>query len=419
MLITLTVYRGSHKMAGLVLKGVNKVYHSGSLALYNANLHLGDGEFIAVVGGEKSGKSTLLRVIAGLETVDGGKVILDGRDITEAEPKDRDLAMIFNNNTLYPSLNVYDNMAYGLRMRKASQTLVDQRVKSAAEILGLSDLLSRKPKTLTGAQKQKVALARAIVREPKLYLLDDPLSGFDGQLKGEMANIIVNLQARMNGTFIYATKSISDAMSMATRIIVLKDGFTQQIDTPANLYDYPANAYVAFLIGSPTINFFNGCEVIEEDGAVYAQNRDVKIPLSEKVLSRFTAKDEYVGTGKKVIIGVRPEDISAGEGGFTLQGKISEAENIGGCSYINCDLNGKLSVIAMAEGEKDAAASLCINLDRVYIFDDTTRFTLLERDEGYFNSGYADADLKPLPFDEEEGVKKRVSNVFKKDKKKK
>ncbi len=401
-------------MAGLVLKGVNKVYHSGALALYNVNLHLGDGEFIAVVGGEKSGKTTLLRVVAGLEKADGGKIELDGKDITEFEPKDRDVAMIFNSNTLYPSLNVYENMAYGLRMRKASPALIDQRVKSAAEILGLNDLLTRKPKTLTSAQKQKVAFARAIVREPKLYLLDDPISGFDGQLKGEMANIIVNLQARMNGTFIYATKSISDAMSMATRIVVLKEGFVQQIDTPANLYDYPANAYVAFLIGSPTINFINGCVIVEEDGALYAEHKGIKVPLSEKVVKRFTGKDEYVGTGKKVILGIRPEDISAPSGEFAFEGKVSESEKLGGAAYVNCDMDAGISLIAMAQGEKGAKISLAFDLDRLYIFDDETRFSLLERDEGYTESGYADASSMPLPFDEEEAVKKRVSSALKK-----
>ncbi len=406
-------------MAGLVLKAVNKVYHSGALALYKVNLHLGDGEFVAVVGGEKSGKTTLLRVVAGLEEADGGKIEIDGRDITEAEPKDRDIAMIFNNNTLYPSLNVYDNMAYGLRMRKASPALIDQRVKSAAEILGLTDLLTRKPKTLTSAQKQKVALARAIVREPKLYLLDDPVSGFDGQLKSEMANIIVNLQARMNGTFLYATKSINDAISMATRIVVLKEGFVQQIDTPANLYDYPANAYVAFLIGSPTINFINGCEIKEEEGVCYAVYKTIKIPLSEKVLSRFTAKDEYIGTGKKVILGIRPEDISAGEGACALSGKISESEKIGGNSYINCDLEGGVSLIAMAEGAKGGKASLVIDLDRVNLFDDVTRLTLLARDGGYFESGYADANVPPMSFTDEENVKKHIADSLKPSKAKK
>ncbi len=405
-------------MAGLTLKGVNKVYHSGALALYDINLHLGDGEFIAVVGSEKSGKTTLLRVIAGLEEANGGKVELGGKDITDTDPRDRDIAMIFNSNTLYPSLNVYDNMAYGLRLRKASPTLIDERVKAAAEVLGLSELLAKKPKTLTSEQKQKVAFGRAIVREPKLYLFDDPLSGFDGTLKGEMANIIVNLQVRMTGTFVYATKNLTDALSMATRIMVMKEGFLQQIDTPSNLYDYPANAYVAFYIGSPTINFFHEVTVSEEDGKIYLNSKDLKMPLSEKIANRFETKDEYIGTDRKVIVGIRPEDLKETTEGdcYSIPGKISDTGAVSDIYFSNIDLDSGLPVVACVTGQKGEEINLTPDMNRIYLFDDKTRLTLLARDEGYVQTGYADADRIPFSYEKEQEIENKTSEFLKKQK---
>ncbi|MCX4287592.1 MAG: ATP-binding cassette domain-containing protein, partial [Clostridia bacterium] len=217
-------------MANLKLNGVNKVYPSGSLALHNISLEAKDKEFLVISGGENSGKSTLLRVIAGLEDVTSGEIFIGDKDATEAAPKDRDITMVFKSDTLYPNMTVFENMAYGLRVRKAPQTLVEQRVKAAAAILGLESLLYRKPKMLTAAQKQRVAIARSIVREPKLYLFDEPLSGLDDKLKAELLNIVINMQARMQGTFIYSTKNVAEAMTIGTRIVVLKNGIVQQID---------------------------------------------------------------------------------------------------------------------------------------------------------------------------------------------
>ena len=252
-------------MAGLKLNGVNKIYPSGENALFNINFETKDKEFIVVVGGEASGKSTLLRVVAGLEEPSSGEIYIDDKDVTDVEPKDRDIAMVFRSSTLYPALNVFDNMAFGLRLRKAPQALIEQRVKAAAAILGLNDVLYRKPKALTAAAKQRVAIGRAIVREPKLYLFDEPLSGLDDNLRADMLNVIINLQARMEGTFVYATKNLAEAMAIGTRIVVLKNGLIQQIDTPENLYDYPANAYVAFYIGAPTINFVKDAQITKSD----------------------------------------------------------------------------------------------------------------------------------------------------------
>ncbi len=404
-------------MANLKLKSVSKIYPSGTLALYKANLELADSEFIAVIGGEKSGKSTLLRVIAGLEEATEGNIIVGDKDVTTADPKDRDIAMIFQGNTLYPSLNVYDNIAYGLKLRKASNALIEQRVKVAAEVLGLTDILNRRPKALTAEQKQKVAFARAIVREPRLYLLDDPLTGFDAALRDGLRSVLVNLQARMKGTFVYATKSVSDAISMASRILVLREGMIQQIDTPANLYDYPENAYVAFIIGSPTVNFINGAEIVEEEGAVYAAKDGVKLALPENIKARFTSLSEYVNTGKKVIVGLRPEDMTVvREGGF-MSALVATTEEICGVNYADCD-GEELSFVVRAEGsDKGDTVNISADLGHMLIFDGTTRLTLLARDEGYVKTGHADAERKPLGYDEEEAIKTRLKVVPKNDKK--
>lgn len=396
-------------MASLKLSGVNKVYPSGTLALYDINLETSDREFIVIVGAEESGKSTLLRVIAGLEDVTDGQIFIDGKDVTEVEPKDRDIAMVFRNDTLYPALNVFDNMAFGLKMRKASPTLIEQRVKAAANILGLTDILYRKPKTLTGAQRQKVAIGRAMVREPKLYLLDEPLSGLDDKLKDELLNVIINLQARMEGTFVYATKNLNEAMTIGTRLIVMKGGTVQQIDTPANLYDYPANAYVAFFIGSPTINFVNNAKIVKSDEGVFVEKGDFKLKLAENIKARFENIDEYINNEKSVILGIRPEDAQTVKGSGA---KVTKTESDGETTYAECEYCSQTLVV---KTQTDAAAGeygLEIDASHAYLFDGETRLTLLKRDGGYEKTGYADADKSPLTFPEEEELLKK----FKADK---
>jgi multiple sugar transport system ATP-binding protein len=406
-------------MAGLKLKDVNKIYPSGTLALCNVNLELKDNEFIAIVGGEKSGKSTTLRTIAGLEEITEGDILIDDKSVNGVDPKDRDIAMIFQSNTLYPALTAYENMAFGLKLRKASQALIDQRVKSAAQILGLTDVLYRKPKALTAAQKQKVALGRAIVREPRLYLFDDPIAGLDTSLKASMRNVIVNLQARMNGTFIYATKNVSEAVTMATRIVVLRDGFVQQIDTPANLYDYPANAFVAMFMGSPAINFINNAKIVSEDGVVYAVSGDIKLPLADNILNRFTSKDEYINSGKSVILGIRPEDLSQVTEGGNFNGKVTEVEEVAGITYANCDVASNVNMTVKVENvQKGDSVLLAAHLGNMYIFDGHTRLTLLARDGGYEKNDFADADKIPLSFEEEEAIKAKSKQPINEKKKK-
>lgn len=402
-------------MANLRLENVSKIYPSGALALYKINLELPDSQFIAVVGGEKSGKTSLLRVIAGMEEATEGKVIIGDKDVTEVDARDRDVAMIFQGDSLYPSINVYDNIAFPLKLRKANPTLIEQRVKVVAEMLGLTDVLSRKPKALTTEQKQKTAFARAIAREPRLYLLDDPLAGLTGELKSSLRSVLVNLQLRMKGTFIYATKNVNEAITMATRILVLRDGMVQQIDTPANLYDYPVNTYVAFLIGSPTTNFMNNAAILKEDGNYFAELDGIKFALPENIVSRFKNIDEYANTDKKVIAGIRPEDMSIADEG--LEAEATECEEIAGKSYCDCSV-GKHSFVVKGSAAKGDKVKLAADMSHCFIFDAVNRLTLLGRDSGYVPTGYADADKIPVGYDEEEAIKNKLK-LPKHDKKKK
>ncbi|MDE6585434.1 MAG: ABC transporter ATP-binding protein [Clostridia bacterium] len=391
-------------MATLKLTELNKVFPSGERALFDVSLEAVDKEFLVIVGGENSGKSTLLRLIAGLDDVSRGKIFIDEKDVTEVPPKDRDIAMVFSSSTLYPALNVYDNMAFGLRMRKAPEALVHERVKVAANILGLNDALFRKPKALTAAAKQRAAIGRAIVREPKLYLLDEPLSGLDDKLKLDMLNVIVNIQARMQGTFVYATKNLAEAMTIGTRIVVMKNGFVQQVDTPANLYDYPANTYVAFFIGTPTINFIKKVKIEAGEGGYDAVFDGGKITLPQNIVERFEAISEYAGTGKYVTLGIRPEDAKVSESGI-LSGTVDSCEG-GDEKYAECTISAELSLNVSTDKFLDKGKKVQIEVDasRLHIFDAKTCLTLLKRDAGYTVTGLPNADYVPLPFDEEQAI---------------
>ena len=391
-------------MANLKLAGVSKIYPSGKMALFNVNFSSSDSEFIAVTGGSLSGKSTLLRIIAGLEEATAGDIFIGDKLMNEADPKDRDVAMIFGSNTLYPSLSVADNMAYGLKMRNVPAAVILQRVKVVAEMLGLTEVLYRKPKALTSTQRLLTTYGRAIVREPKLYLFDDPLAGLDEKLRADMRGVLVNLQARVKGTFIYATKSISEAMSMATRIVILKDGFVQQVDTPRNLYDYPANAYVGFFVGSPTMNLVQHAKVIREEDGIYCTFDDKKFALPENIISRWTDIEEYIGTEKEVTLGIRPEDIKVDEDGALWEGEVCGADNADGASLAEIDISKNVSLTVFYDkpvrGEKH---KLLPDLTRLYVFDGETQLTLLARDEGYIaDEKNTEADFVPLTKGETE-----------------
>ncbi|MBR6681492.1 MAG: sn-glycerol-3-phosphate ABC transporter ATP-binding protein UgpC, partial [Clostridia bacterium] len=291
----------------LNLKNIYKVYPSGVTAVTDFNLDIEDKEFIVFVGPSGCGKSTTLRMIAGLEEISSGELYIDGVLVNNRAPKDRDIAMVFQNYALYPHMTVYDNMAFGLKLRKMPKPEIDQRVKEAARILGIEMYLSRKPKALSGGQRQRVALGRAIVREPKVFLLDEPLSNLDAKLRSQMRTEITKLHNRLATTFIYVTHDQVEAMTMATRIVVMKDGIIQQVDSPQNLYDTPVNLFVAGFIGTPPMNFIEAKLEKEKGGSdvyvVFGPNR-LKVPADKFV---DTQLGEYVG--KEIIAGIRPECI--------------------------------------------------------------------------------------------------------------
>ncbi len=294
-------------MSGLKLDHIYKIYPSGVQAVTDFTMDIEDKEFIVFVGPSGCGKSTTLRMIAGLEEISDGDLYIDNIRMNDIQPKDRDIAMVFQNYALYPHMTVYDNMAFGLKLRKMPRAEIDARVKEAARILGLETYLQRKPKALSGGQRQRVALGRAIVREPKVFLLDEPLSNLDAKLRAQMRTEITKLHHRLATTFIYVTHDQIEAMTMGTRICVLKDGIIQQVDAPQKLYDYPANLFVAGFIGTPQMNFFDAVLTGTKD-KVYVEFEGHKLLYPKTKSAKILNLDDYLNTGKQVVIGIRPED---------------------------------------------------------------------------------------------------------------
>jgi len=295
-------------MASISLKGIKKIYPGKEqvVAVQDFNLEIEDKEFIILVGPSGCGKSTTLRMIAGLEAITEGELTIGDKVVNDIPPKDRDIAMVFQNYALYPHMTVYENMAFGLSLRRVPKDEINQRVTEAARVLDIEHLLKRKPKALSGGQRQRVALGRAMVRDPKVFLLDEPLSNLDAKLRTQMRSEIARLHMRLGTTFVYVTHDQTEAMTMGDRIVVMKDGFIQQVDTPANLYNYPANLFVAGFIGSPRMNMFEGILVKENEYYTIDLDGNKLIIPSEK--NKSGKLEKYLG--KKVIVGVRPEDIS-------------------------------------------------------------------------------------------------------------
>ncbi len=366
-------------MANVKLVNVYKVYDGGVKAVSNFNLDIEDNEFVVFVGPSGCGKSTTLRMIAGLEDITSGDLYIDNRLVNDLEPKDRDIAMVFQNYALYPHMTVYDNMAFGLRQIHMDKEEIDRRVNEAAEILGISALLSRKPKALSGGQRQRVALGRAIVREPKVFLLDEPLSNLDAKLRVQMRSEIIKIHERAQTTFIYVTHDQTEAMTMGTKIVVMKEGVIQQVDSPKNLYDAPSNVFVATFLGSPQMNLFPVL-LSEYNGELYAtliENSEVSFPLGE-YLNRQLINRDYLG--KEVILGIRPEDISVCRPEESNFGKaeITFQEMLGSESILYTKIDGHASdVLASirekAIVEKGETIYLHINERRVHLFDKETQ----------------------------------------------
>ncbi len=292
-------------MASLSMKHVYKKYPGGTLAVSDFTLEIKDKEFLVLVGPSGCGKTTTLRMIAGLEEITEGELFIGDRLVNDVAPKDRDIAMVFQNYALYPHMSVFDNMAFGLKLRKTPKEEIKRRVEEAARILDITHLLDRKPKALSGGQKQRVALGRAIVRNPKVFLLDEPLSNLDAKLRAQMRTELTKIHQRVGTTFVYVTHDQIEAMTMATRIVVMKDGLIQQVDTPQSLYDNPCNKFVAEFIGTPQMNFID-CTLVRkgEDGYLVFGSNSIKLP-PEKA-NNPALKDYY---GKEIIAGIRPEAI--------------------------------------------------------------------------------------------------------------
>lgn len=364
-------------MSSLSLKGVKKVYGGNVTAVSDFNLEIADKEFIIFVGPSGCGKSTTLRMIAGLEEISEGDLFIADKRVNDVEPKDRDIAMVFQNYALYPHMTVYDNMAFGLKLRKTPKAEIDQRVQEAAKILGIEVLLDRKPKALSGGQRQRVAMGRAIVREPKVFLMDEPLSNLDAKLRVQMRVEISKLHKRLQTTMIYVTHDQVEAMTLGTRIVVMKDGIIMQCDSPANLYDNPDNMFVAGFIGSPQMNFIE-VKVEEEDGKlkwIFGNNK-LTVPDAEaKIL-----KDKgYVG--KDMVIGVRPEDIYDGDEYISehpdavLDFNINVTEMLGAEIILigtidEFDVTARVS--PRSTSKSGTKVKVALNLERVHVFDKET-----------------------------------------------
>ena len=325
-------------MSTVTLTNVKKIYDNAVTAVHSFNLDIADKEFIVLVGPSGCGKSTTLRMVAGLEEISEGELRIDGKLVNDVEPKDRDIAMVFQSYALYPHMTVKENMEFPLKLKKVPKAEIDKRVKDAAEILGITQYLDRKPKALSGGQRQRVAIGRAIVREPKVLLMDEPLSNLDAKLRNEMRAEIIKLRQRINTTFVYVTHDQTEAMTLADRIVIMKDGFIQQIGTPQEVFDHPINIVVAGFIGTPQMNFFDAKLIKDGEGAYHADVFGTYIAL--------TAEDQKALTGteaKDIILGIRPEHIrfTSESGDGILSGTVEVSEMMGSEYYLHVTSNGK------------------------------------------------------------------------------
>ena len=322
-------------MASVRLENIRKVYDGNVVAVHEVNLDVHDKEFVVLVGPSGCGKSTTLRIIAGLEESTSGKIYIDDELMNEVAPKDRDIAMVFQNYALYPHMSVYDNLAFGLKLRKFPRHEIDERVREAAAILGIEDLLDRKPKALSGGQRQRVAVGRAIVRKPKVFLFDEPLSNLDAKLRVQMRTEISKIHRRLGATMIYVTHDQTEAMTMGDKIVLLKDGFVQQIASPLEIYSNPVNKFVAGFMGSPAMNFFDGS--LDGTKGIHFVERDggIRIPLQKRDSARLKSY-----AGKELTLGLRPEHIRlAGKGvpaqrGTTAKVSVEVVEPMGNEIYV-------------------------------------------------------------------------------------
>ena len=353
-------------MAQVSLKNIKKVYpvskdnkhkkredgpnlqitEEGVVAVQQFSLDIADREFVVLVGPSGCGKSTTLRMIAGLEEITDGELYIGDKLMNDVAPKDRNIAMVFQNYALYPHMTVYENMAFSLKLKKCSKEEIDKRVREAAHILNITEYLDRKPKALSGGQRQRVAIGRAIVRNPAVFLMDEPLSNLDAKLRNQMRAELIKLRQRIDTTFIYVTHDQTEAMTLGDRIVIMKDGFIQQVGTPQQVFDHPANLFVAGFIGTPQMNFFDG-SLVKHDGRYFIETDGLSVELSEDKQQRLVAKDV---AEQQVTVGVRPEHVIIGQSG--IPAKVDVSEMMGSSVHLHMSaLGGDMIAIVPLNGE--------------------------------------------------------------------
>ena len=365
-------------MSEVILKNLKKVYDNKVTAVHDVNLAIKDKEFIVLVGPSGCGKSTTLRMVAGLEEISDGELYIDGKLVNDVAPKDRDIAMVFQSYALYPHMTVYENMAFALKLRKVPKKEIDKKVREVAAILDITQYLDRKPKALSGGQRQRVAIGRAMVRDPKVFLMDEPLSYLDAKLRNQMRAEIIKLRQRIDTTFMYVTHDQTEAMTLGDRIVIMKDGFVNQIGTPQEVFNRPVNLFVAGFIGMPVMNFFDNCKLLCENGIYYAEIRGVRFELSE---FQQKALKENGTQPCDIVAGIRPQHISVGEGELKATIEVSEMMGSEYNIHAKCGEDEVVMVIPTVGLETDvsmgATVSFTTQPELIQLFDKETGNNLI------------------------------------------
>ncbi len=378
-------------MSTVVLKGLKKVYDNKVTAVHDVNLEIADKEFIVLVGPSGCGKSTTLRMVAGLEEISDGELYIDDRLVNDVAPKDRDIAMVFQNYALYPHKTVYDNLAFALKLRKTPKDVIDQKVREVAEILAITQYLERKPKALSGGQRQRVAIGRAMVRDPKVFLMDEPLSNLDAKLRNQMRAEIIKLRSRIDTTFMYVTHDQTEAMTLGDRIVIMKDGYVNQIGTPQEVFNKPVNLFVAGFIGMPVMNFFDNCKLLKENGKFVAEIRGVKFELTDFQQKALTQNKVEPCD---IVVGIRPQHVTVGEGELSAKVEVSEMMGSEYNIHARCEEDEVVMLIPTVDLETDVSMGKTINFTTrpklLQLFDKKTGNNLIWYDEA---SSSADAPV--------------------------
>jgi multiple sugar transport system ATP-binding protein len=371
-------------MAKVTLKDITKVYDKNVVAVEEFSLEIADKEFIVLVGPSGCGKSTTLRMVAGLEEISGGELYIGDTPMNDVEPKDRNIAMVFQNYALYPHMTVYENMAFALKLRREPKETIDRKVREAAKILDITDYLARRPKALSGGQRQRVAIGRAIVRDPQVFLMDEPLSNLDAKLRNQMRAEIIKLRQRIDTTFIYVTHDQTEAMTLGDRIVIMKDGAIQQIGTPQEVFEHPANLFVAGFIGSPQMNFFDA-ELIQDGGAYAVTTCDARFELPQDKQDELRGKET---PAQKITLGVRPEHIAlAPEGVPSVNAIVEVSELMGSTVHLHMDARGTgivvvVATVDMPEGARagftaGASVAVTFNGSEMHLFSKESEHNLI------------------------------------------